>query len=375
MSTTRTIRIEGSGNQRTIVRPVGPPGPAGAAGTPGTMTGPVGATANAIVLFNGTTGSVVKDSTVTLSSLATTAAVTAALALKQDAEAGEGLSQQNFTTTLKAKLDALGTATYKGSHATLAALQAAHPAGAAGDWAHVEVLGTGLKVYHWDDVNDSWSVGVDLSGKVDKVAGKGLSKNDFTDAYLAMLSTAVQTTTFEAAFDGLDAAVATFTAHIASPFNPHPSTFAGIGLDQGVTAQAVTNGSTPVAVTTFNTAQGFNEISNDATSNKVNNRIEITRTGRYKVDWSLSISAGTNNVQVYGAVIKGGTAVASGQAGTKLDTSGETHFLGGTAIIDVASVAGTDGHVQLGYWHGHGVSVNLTPKFAGLVVVRLGDSP
>ena len=140
MSTTRTIRIEGSGNQRTIVRPVGPPGPAGVAGTPGTMTGPVGATANAIVLFNGTTGSVVKDSTVTLSSLATTAAVTAALALKQDAEAGKGLSQQNFTTTLKAKLDALGTATYKGSHATLSDLAAAHPAGAAGDWAHVEVL-------------------------------------------------------------------------------------------------------------------------------------------------------------------------------------------------------------------------------------------
>lgn len=375
MSTTRTIRIEGSGNQRTIVRPVGPAGPAGAAGTPGSMTGPASATADAIVLFNGTTGAVVKDSTVTLSSLATVADVTAALALKQDAEAGKGLSQQNFTTTLKAKLDALGTATYKGSHVTLAALQAAHPAGAAGDWAHVEDTGDALLVYHWDSVNTSWELGIDLSGKVDKVTGYGLSKNDFTDAYLAMLAGAVQTTTFEAAFDGLDDAVAVFEAHIASPFNPHPSTFAGIGLDEGVTAQTVTNGSTPVAVTTFNTAQGFNDISNDATANKVNNRIEITRTGRYKVDWSLSISAGTNNVQVYGAVIVGGTSVASGQAGTKLGTSGETHFLGGTAIIDVASVAGTDGHVQLGYWHGHGGSVDLTARFAGLIVVRLGDSP
>lgn len=375
MSTTRTIRIEGSGNQRTIVRPVGPAGPAGAAGTPGSMTGPGSATADAIVLFNGTTGAVVKDSTVTLSSLATVADVNAALANKQATEAGKGLSQENFTTTLKAKLDALGTATYKGSHVTLAALQAAHPAGAAGDWAHVEDTGNVLLVYHWDSVNAAWALGIDLSGKVDKVTGYGLSKNDFTDAYLAMLAGAVQTTTFNAAFDGLDLAVATFEAHILSPFNPHPSTFAGIGLDSGVTAQTVTNGSTPVAVTTFNTAQGFNDISNDATANKVNNRIELTRTGRYKVDWSLSVSAGTNNAQVYGAVIVGGTAVASGRAGTKLDTSGETHFLGGTAIIDVASVAGTDGHVQLGYWHGHGGSVDLTARFAGLAVVRLGDSP
>lgn len=214
MSTTRTIRIEGSGNQRTIVRPVGPEGPAGATGTPGSMTGPGVATADAIVLFNGTTGAVVKDSTVTLSSLATAAAMTAALALKEDKVAGKGLSANDFTTVLKNKLDALGTATYKGSHVSLAALQAAHPAGAAGDWAHVEVAAAVLKLYHWDSVNASWQIGVDLSGKVDKVTGYGLSKNDFSDAYLSMLSTAVQTTTFEAAFDALEVSIAEFAAHL-----------------------------------------------------------------------------------------------------------------------------------------------------------------
>lgn len=375
MSTTRTIRIENSGNARTIVRNVGPKGNAGTQGTPGSMTGPSSATADAIVIFSGTTGAIVKDSTVTLSSLALVADVDAALALKQDAEVGKGLSQQNFTTTLKAKLDALGTATYKGSHATFGDLEAAHPAGAAGDWAHVEVLGTGLKVYHWDDVNDSWSVGVDLSGKVDKVAGKGLSTNDFTNVHVLNLASAVQTTTFDAALAGINGVVADFVAHEASPFNPHPSTFGGIGITQGVTSQAIPNGSTAVALTVFNTAQGFNDVSNDCTSDKVNNRIAITRTGRYKVDWSMSVSAGTNNIQVYGAVIRDGTVYSSGQAGTKLDTSTDVHFLGGTAIIDISSVAGTDGHIRLGLWHSHGGSVDLTPKFAGLVVVRLGDSP
>lgn len=374
MSSSRTIRIEDNGLTRTIVRPVGPAGPAGAPGTPGSMTGPVGATADAIALFDGTTGSLLKNSDVQLSALATAAALTAGLAGKVDKVTGKGLSQEDFTTLLKAKLDALGTATFRGVYESLAFLQAAVPTGNAGDYAHVEVLGSGLKVYHWDYENASWQVGVDLSGKVDKVTGKGLSTNDFTDSYKGLVETAVQTSTFEAAFEGLDTATAAFAAHIASLFNPHPSTFAGIGVDNGVTQEVVLN-STVQAVTAFSTAAGFNEPSNDCVSNRVNNRVEITRTGRYKVDWSLTISADTNNVQLYGGVMVGGSLVASGQAGTKLASTSDRHFLGGTAIIEVGSTAGTAGHVQMAVWHAHGGTINLTPSFAGLIVVRLGDSP
>jgi len=375
VSSTRTIRIENSGATRTVVRNNGPAGPEGPAGPAGTMTGPGSATADAIALFNGSTGSVLKNSNVLLSALATASALASGLAGKQDKVTGKGLSEQDFTTVLKAKLDALGTATYRGSYTTLANLAAAVPTGNAGDYAHVQVLGTDLKVYHWDSTNGVWQPGVDLSSKVDKVAGKGLSENDFTDAYLAMLSTAVQTTTLDAEIAALTPVLDDIAAHIAAPTNPHPSSYAGIGLDDGVTAQAVANGSTPVAVTVFNTAQGFNEASNDCTSDKVNNRIAVTRTGRYKVDWSLSLSSGTNNVTIYGAVMVNSTAVASGQAATKVANSSDVHFLGGTAIIDISSVAGTDGHVKLAFWHSHGGSVNLTPLFAGVVLVRLGDSP
>ena len=338
------------------------------------MTGPGSATADAIALFDGTTGNVLKDSAVLLSALATASALTAGLAGKQDTEAGKGLSEQDFTTALKAKLDALGTATYRGAYTTLANLEAAVPAGNAGDYAHVQVLGTDLKVYHWDSTNGVWQPGVDLSGKVDKVTGYGLSKNDFTDAYLAMLTTAVQTTTFEAAFDALDPIAADIAAHIASPFDPHPSTFAGIGLDAGVDTQSVPN-STTTALVAFGAGDGFNELSNDAVSNKTDNRVEITRTGRYKVDWSLSVSVGSNNVQLYAGILKGGTLIASGQASTKLATASDVHFMGGTAVIDVASVAGTDGHIKMAVWHSHGGSVNVTPVYAGMIAVRLGDSP
>lgn len=374
MSSTRTIRIENSGATRTVVRNNGPEGPEGPAGPAGSMTGPGSATADAIALFNGTTGNVLKDSAVLLSALATASALTAGLAGKQDTVAGKGLSEQDFTTALKAKLDALGTATYRGSYTTLANLEAAVPAGNAGDYAHVQVLGTDLKVYHWDSTNGVWQPGVDLSGKVDKVTGYGLSKNDFTDAYLAMLTTAVQTTTFEAAFDALDPIAADIAAHIASPFDPHPSTFAGIGLDAGVDTQSVPN-STTTALVAFGAGDGFNELSNDAVSNKTDNRVEITRTGRYKVDWSLSVSVGSNNVQLYAGILKGGTLIASGQASTKLATASDVHFMGGTAVIDVASVAGTDGHLKMAVWHSHGGSVNVTPVYAGMIAVRLGDSP
>ena len=374
MSSTRTIRIENSGATRTVVRNNGPEGPEGPAGPAGSMTGPGSATADAIALFDGTTGNVLKDSAVLLSALATASALTAGLAGKQDTEAGKGLSEQDFTTALKAKLDALGTATYRGAYTTLANLEAAVPAGNAGDYAHVQVLGTDLKVYHWDSTNGVWQPGVDLSGKVDKVTGYGLSKNDFTDAYLAMLTTAVQTTTFEAAFDALDPIAADIAAHIASPFDPHPSTFAGIGLDAGVDTQSVPN-STTTALVAFGAGDGFNEMSNDAVSNKTDNRVEITRTGRYKVDWSLSVSVGSNNVQLYAGILKGGTLIASGQASTKLATASDVHFMGGTAVIDVASVAGTDGHIKMAVWHSHGGSVNVTPVYAGMIAVRLGDSP
>lgn len=374
MSSARTIRIENSGATRTVVRNNGPEGPAGPAGPAGDVTGPGSATADAIALFDGTTGNVLKDSAVLLSALATASALTAGLAGKQDTVAGKGLSEQDFTTALKAKLDALGTATYRGSYTTLANLEAAVPAGNAGDYAHVQVLGTDLKVYHWDSTNNVWQPGVDLSGKVDKVTGYGLSKNDFSDAYLAMLTTAVQTTTFEAAFDALDPIAADIAAHIAAPTNPHPSTYAGIGLDLGTTQQAIAN-NTVTALTVFSTSPGFNEESNDAVSNKTDNRVEITRTGRYKIDWSLSVSAGSNNVQLYAGILKGGTLVASGQASTKLAATSDVHFMGGTAVIDVASVAGTDGHLKMAVWHGHGGSVDVTPVYAGMIAVRLGDSP
>jgi hypothetical protein len=76
----------------------------------------------------------------------------AALLAKQPTEAGKGLSQENFTTTLKNKLDALSD-NFRGKHATGAALDIAYPAPANDSWAIVEDTDT---VWVWDVDGSAW---------------------------------------------------------------------------------------------------------------------------------------------------------------------------------------------------------------------------
>lgn len=206
---------------RTVVLHKGLKGDPGDDGPAGSMTGPAGATNNAIAVFDGTTGNVLKDSTVPVSSLATAAALTAGLALKQDAVAGMGLSEEDFTTVLAAKLAALSTATFRGAYTSLANLQAAVPAGNTGDYAHVEVAASDIVVYHWDTANAGWKEAgkLLLAGKVDKVAGYGLSEEDFTTARLALLTGAVQTTTFNAAIADLFVAAGVATNNVITDAN------------------------------------------------------------------------------------------------------------------------------------------------------------
>lgn len=185
------------------------------------MTGPAGATDEGIAVFDGTSGNAVKDSGVPVSDLALAAAVTAALALKQDAEAGKGLSEEDFTTVLAAKLAALSTATFRGAYIDLANLQAAVPTGNAGDYAHVEVAASDIVVYHWDTANTEWAEAgkLLLDGKVDKVTGYALSKNDLSDSRLALLTGAVQTTTFDAAIAELFVAAGVIASNVITDAN------------------------------------------------------------------------------------------------------------------------------------------------------------
>lgn len=97
------------------------------------------------------------------------------LANKQDKEAGKGLSTNDYTSAEKTKLSGIA------ANAQVNVIET------------VKVNGTAL-------TPASKAVNIDLSGKVDKVAGKGLSTNDFTDAYKNKIDGAatVQKKTFAA---------------------------------------------------------------------------------------------------------------------------------------------------------------------------------
>jgi hypothetical protein len=116
-------------------------------GTDAVVFGGAAPVDNAIVIFNGTTGKLVKRSTVTIGSIA----LLTDLDGKVDVVAGKGLSEEDFTTALKDKLEALPTSGFRGQFTDLADANAFSfdPVPAAGDYVTVET--PEFARYWWDD--------------------------------------------------------------------------------------------------------------------------------------------------------------------------------------------------------------------------------
>lgn len=137
------------------------------------------------------------------------AALTAALADKVDKEAGKGLSSNDFTSAEKTKLAGLEGSHFKGLHASLAALQAAHPTGAAGDYADVDA-GAGVDVvrYLWDVTDAEWiaqaaSGGSMTAAEVKTAYESNPDTNAFTDSEKTKLAGVAAGATANADTDSL----------------------------------------------------------------------------------------------------------------------------------------------------------------------------
>ena len=163
----------------------GPPGPAGS------LTGPNPVTDEAIPIWDGTVGNLLKDSGVKVSELATVAA----LANKVDLVAGKGLSEEDFTTVLKAKLDAITSGAFRGTYADLLTLQAAVPVGDEGDYAYVVTAPDAQATYAWDNVNSVWSTLSALTGaEISALLFAELDTNNLTDSLLGKINNAATST-------------------------------------------------------------------------------------------------------------------------------------------------------------------------------------
>jgi hypothetical protein len=201
---------------KTVVNSCGEPGPEGPQGPSGDITTNESSVTDAgIPVWDGTLGNLLADSGVTLAELVLASDLTTALALKVDKVSGKGLSQEDFTTALKDKLNALSAGTYKGTYSTLVALQANVPVGTAGDYAYVSTAGNPLTVYQWDDTDSSWvlDVGTQLTGaEIKTLLFAEADTNNLTDALLLKLNNAADQS-------AIDAALAAATALIDASVN------------------------------------------------------------------------------------------------------------------------------------------------------------
>jgi len=123
------------------------------AGT-GAAVGPSEAVDGNIVLFDGITGKLLKDSTKSLSAYATTSLV----ATKVDKVTGKALSQEDFTTVLKAKLDGLSPGGFRGAFETFTDVEenVFSPVPQAGDYCTIEATGVPVTLALWDSVDEAW---------------------------------------------------------------------------------------------------------------------------------------------------------------------------------------------------------------------------
>lgn len=151
-------------------------------------------------------------------------------------------------------------------------------------------------------------------------------------------------------------------------FISHKGNFAEIfrHIDLGDTTQSIPTGTTPTKITAFST-NGEQSI---ATADKANDKIIINKTGRYKVDLSISYASGTNAVNWKAYIFSGGVEMHNIHSTGFTSTANDKRSTALGGIINVTSVpCDIDYRVS----HSGGASVDLIFAYLNLNVIYLGE--
>jgi len=143
-------------------------------------------------------------------------------------------------------------------------------------------------------------------------------------------------------------------------------TYAEIYVSDNTTAQSIPTGTSYTKLTAFNT----NGLSNNCTADATNDKITITKTGRYRIDGSFNFRCGTNNVIWRIATFLGGTENNNVHIQRKISTAGDVGSASFTGFITVASVP-TDLDVRAR--HDNVGAVNLTVEYTNLNIQYIGE--
>jgi hypothetical protein len=216
-------------------------------------------------------------------------------------------------------------------------------------------VGTGLATYHkftagtttGTTSNDGFDIGIDSTGKawISQLENLALGFKTNNTERLTIASTGSVT--------------ATGSIYQAG-------TFAGIYVNDGVTAQNIATGTTYTKMTHFAT----NEESSNCTADQANDKITITKTGRYYVNWSLSFTTDTNNITLRATVFLNGTEQNSPHAARKIGTGADVGSMSGGGIINVTTAPWD---LDLRCRHDGVGTVAVTPLYSNLTVNYVGE--
>ena len=144
-------------------------------------------------------------------------------------------------------------------------------------------------------------------------------------------------------------------------------TFAEIYVADATASQAIATGTTYTKLTTFTT----NGQSSNCTSDATNDKITVTKTGRYLVTCSINASSGTANSTFKFAAFLNGVEQSNIHAHRKYAAAGDNGSCSISGIIDVTTA---NWDLDIRARHDVGSSVDLTTTYMNLKVIYLGET-
>jgi len=146
----------------------------------------------------------------------------------------------------------------------------------------------------------------------------------------------------------------------------YPGTFAEIYTHDNSTAQSIPTGATYTKLTAWSN----NGESNNITADASNNKITITKPGRYSVVCSISGSSGTANVVFLASAFLGGVEQDQIHWKRKISTANDIGSMSMSGIIDVTTSSDLDIRAR----HDNAGSINFTVAYGNLKVEYLGET-
>jgi flagellar hook assembly protein FlgD len=143
------------------------------------------------------------------------------------------------------------------------------------------------------------------------------------------------------------------------------NTYAEIYVADGSTAQTIATGSTYATSTAFTT----NGASNNCTADADNDKITVTKSGKYKISAHFSGQVDTANTEFDGAILVDGVVQDNIKCYVEFIAANKNYSSAITGIADLEA----DEDVAFGIRHDDGGNVDITIVNANLNITYIGE--